>query len=470
MIFEWKLTPNENYPDVHFAYIHDYLNKINCKLILAERKYVDRDFLTDFSNYYVRCSADYDRFCRRLHFFENITFEKEEFVSFLCGKETKISTTALQENYLGFIVVKPLPEAIFGRTALKTYPPNGDKRQYCCNRNYDVSLYGIPLSINSLAFQEQDTVAAACATSALWSAFHKTSEIFDQCLSPTPVEITKFATQYWFGSRPIPSGGLNIMQMCQAIHEVGLEPHVRNIKHASDTSSLPIVSFIYSYLKMGIPIILNVYVVGVGYHSITVSGYRIEDKICNKTETVPKADFYYPLKGLKIKEFYAHDDRIGPFCRIEIVNAENRDNGEPPLPVNFKIPATSEILEPHSIIVPLYHKIRVVFLRVYEWIWHLHQVIIASRILPEEVEWDIYLSTSKQFKYDLLTDPKYSHMRPMLQLKRLPRFIWRVTLNYNNKPFLEIIADATDMDRSFFFKEMIFFNDYVKLRARTTSQ
>ena len=74
----------------------DYLNKINCKLILVERKYVDRDFLTDFSNYYVRCSTDYDRFCRRLHFFKDITFEKKEFMSILCGKEAKISRATLE--------------------------------------------------------------------------------------------------------------------------------------------------------------------------------------------------------------------------------------------------------------------------------------------------------------------------------------------------------------------------------------
>lgn len=213
---------------------------------------------------------------------------------------------------------------------------------------------------------------------------------------------------------------------------------------------------------MGLPVILNVNIRGVGLHAITITGYRIENKRQNETETVPNAEFYCPLKGLRIKEFYAHDDRIGPFCRIEIIDADNLANGKHPLPVNFRIPATGEILEPHSVIIPLYHKIRVVFLRLYEWIWHLHTVISASNILPEDIEWDIYLSDLEHFKQELLKDSIYSHMRPMLQLKRLPRFIWIAKLTYKNEPLLEMIADATDMDRSFFFKGIIFFNDYLK--------
>jgi len=462
LIFKWKLIYNRYYQDVHFPYIRDYLGDMDCNIMLIERKYVDRDFLTDFSNYYVRCSTDYDRFCKRIHFFEKIMFDEEDIKLLLCNKKGQITKEELQENYLGFMVIKPLPDAIFGRTALKTYPPDNNRRHYCCIRGYKANLYGLKLNVDSLAFQEQDTVAAACATSALWSAFHMTSEIFDQCLSPTPIEITKFATKYWFGSRPIPSGGLNIMQMSQAIHEVGLEPHVRNIKFASNTSPLPLISFIYSYLKMKIPVILNVNVVGVGLHSITVTGYSLLNNRCNETETVPEAEFYLPLKGLRINEFYAHDDRIGPFCRIRIIPADNTDEEKPPLPLRFHIPSTSEILEPHSIVVPLYHKIRVVFLRIYEWIWYLHQLIQAGRMLPKNVEWDIYLSTLNQFKHDLINDNKYSNMRPKLLLMRLPRFIWRAKLYYRKKILLEIIADATDMDRSFFFKGIIFFNDNLK--------
>ena len=37
-----------------------------------------------------------------------------------------MSTETLQKNYLGFIVVKPLPSTVVGRTCLKTYDDDGD--------------------------------------------------------------------------------------------------------------------------------------------------------------------------------------------------------------------------------------------------------------------------------------------------------------------------------------------------------
>ncbi len=62
----------------------------------------------------------------------------------------------LQDGYLGFIVVKPLPRTIIGRTCLKTYDSKGGTRHFPIVRRYPVHLFGIPLRVETLAFQEQD--------------------------------------------------------------------------------------------------------------------------------------------------------------------------------------------------------------------------------------------------------------------------------------------------------------------------
>ena len=72
----------------------------------------------------------------------------------------------LSEAYLGFIVVKPLHTNPIGRTCLRTYPESNN-RKYPVLQTYEVGLYGHSLSVTSLAFQEQDRVVAACATSAI---------------------------------------------------------------------------------------------------------------------------------------------------------------------------------------------------------------------------------------------------------------------------------------------------------------
>lgn len=150
--------------------------------------------LEDFVGYYVRCFHAYRRTCTRLHFFTR-DFAAADFDALLSGGGAALSPGELQAHYLGFIVVKPLPQSMIGRTCLKTYPDDGGRRAYPIIRSYDANLFGIRLTVDTLAFQEQDTVAAACATSALWAAFHGTGSVFHHSI-PSPVEITKAATRH----------------------------------------------------------------------------------------------------------------------------------------------------------------------------------------------------------------------------------------------------------------------------------
>ena len=207
----------------HVLYLNDYLVQIGAKTIIAEREYVDRDFLEDYSAYYVRCFTPIERLCIRLHFF-SMPITKSDFEDVL-QKNNLEKMKSFQENYLGFIVTKPLPQTIIGRTCLATYGSDGDRRHFPINRKYEVCLAGIPLEVSSLAYQEQDRVVAACATSALWSVLHSTGKLFQHAI-PSPVEITKAAThQLPVQSRYFPNNGLTGYQIAQAVRSVGLEPY-----------------------------------------------------------------------------------------------------------------------------------------------------------------------------------------------------------------------------------------------------
>ena len=54
---------------LHPQYFEEYFGELKAKTILVENCYIDRDYLEDFSAYYVRCFASYKRLCTRLHFF-----------------------------------------------------------------------------------------------------------------------------------------------------------------------------------------------------------------------------------------------------------------------------------------------------------------------------------------------------------------------------------------------------------------
>jgi len=149
----------------HNRFLSGYLNSIGAKSYVIENKYVDKDFLTDYTLYYAKCFKDYGRLCKRVHFF-NKEYTKKEIsdVFFGVGKNEEIQS--LQESYLGFIIIKPLPETVIGRTCLKTYEENNG-RNYLTTRLFHANLFGIDLDVKTLPFQEQDSVVSACATSAL---------------------------------------------------------------------------------------------------------------------------------------------------------------------------------------------------------------------------------------------------------------------------------------------------------------
>ena len=109
----------------HFIYLTEYLGDvgINARTILIERDYVSKDYLIDYTSYYSLCFTDYQKRCKRVHFF-NCEIVEEDFQNFVLseGDEGRYN-----DSYLGFIVVKPIPSTVIGYTVLKNYElENGD--------------------------------------------------------------------------------------------------------------------------------------------------------------------------------------------------------------------------------------------------------------------------------------------------------------------------------------------------------
>jgi hypothetical protein len=241
-----RLLEDEVAAQSRARYLYGYLRDIGAKTIVVEYDYTDGDYLDDFAAYYVKCFATYERRCKRLHFF-SIELNRSRLNRLIKVAAFTKREKLIRKAYLGFVIARPLPDAIVGRSVLATYPDDGGRRNYSCTKEYHANLFGNELPVQSLAFQEQDTVLAACATVSLWCCFHKTAELFGTP-SPSPAAITRAATHFIHHARPIPSHGLAVLQICNAIEHVGLEPEVIHVK-----KNVPLISLIYGYLKMGLP-------------------------------------------------------------------------------------------------------------------------------------------------------------------------------------------------------------------------
>jgi hypothetical protein len=447
---------------IHTIYFQEYFQNIKARTILIENDYIDRDYLEDFSAYYVRCFADYKRKCTRLHFFQN-EFDHEDFDSLLGGTSKRLKSE-LQSDYLGFIVVKPLPLTIIGRTCLKTYPTDGENnRNFPIIRNYETNLFGLPLSIKSLAFQEQDNVVAACATSALWSVFHGTCILFQHNIL-SPVEITRAATkQLPIETRTFPNKGLSSEQMAHAIQSVNLEPLFVEIKN----EEFALKSYIYAYLRFGIPILMGIDLYDVsstkpkhiGHHAVAVTGYRMDAQPAKRYE-----ENSLGLVSSNISKLYAHDDQVGPFARMVFDDLKvTLTEGKKELismSTSWKFSGTEmgDIRAvPLILMIPLYHKIRIPFETIYETVGSFDAIVETLKenvpTFPKvTLDWDIFLTTVNTFKKEIFSSGEYAgdHFKSIL-LKQMPRFMWRATALIDGKLTIDLLFDATDIEQGDFF-------------------
>ncbi|MCD4657606.1 MAG: hypothetical protein K8S87_08695 [Planctomycetes bacterium] len=480
-----KITEKKVRRKLHTKYFEEYFKEVGARKIIIENDYIDRDYLEDYSGYYVRCFRPYLRKCTRLHFF-NQYFSKNDFNKVLSAEDTQLTTERLNNSYLGFIVIKPLPETVIGRTCLKTYvkenaDDNSVMRIFPSFRNYEVNLFGIELSLESLAFQEQDHVVAACATSALWTVFQGTGKLFQHRIL-SPLEITKIATNLPFSkSRNFPSKGLSIEQMAQAIREVNLEPYFPPTKDEHILKSV-----IYAYLKANIPLVFGVELVDTsskpkpnaikGKHAVAVTGFNLGFK---KSAPYKKSNFH--LTASKIDKIYVHDDQVGPFARMIFDDYPLKNKkGNPLLSLytswkgkDNQIGSMRAI--PIGLLMPLYHKIRIPLITIHEIILEFDSIISYTLALlhsinnpknqinsiQSDIEWDIFLSTVNDLKTELIKENeiKGESLRSILT-QSLPRFVWRAIAYSEKQKIIEFIFDATDISQGDLIVQAIIYKEY----------
>jgi hypothetical protein len=427
----------------HAKYLFGYLSDLRAESIVIEDPYTDADFLDDYTAHYARCFADYKRRCKRVHFFRR-TFTDSEVRALLRRCLSKEEQQALQRDYLGFVVARPLPRTIVGRTILRTLDDEA-RRRFPATRTYRANFFGVELKVEGLAFQEQDSVLAACATVALWSAFHKTADLFEGTAVPTPAVITRSATQSVHYGRPIPQHGLRVEEMCAAIRSLGLDPEAVDLKRTSD---VPLVSLIYGYLAMGLPPILIVEIPGLGWHAITLVGYSIQEKR-QRAEEVPGNRQIIPMAGLRIDKLYGHDDQIGPYSRLAVLDPACCGAPAGALKSNWKDAHGQPFVYPVAVIVPVYNKIRLKFPEVQKWLMPLEAVLAAIRPPTLAAEWDVHLILSNDYKKQLQGDKIVSDdVKESMLLAQHPRFWWRAVLRVDGLDFCEFLFDATGIAQS----------------------
>jgi hypothetical protein len=458
--------------DHQAIYLLKYLDDVAAATMVIEPEYVDGDYLEDYAAFYVACFHPYDRFCKRIHFFKK-KFSRAYFRRRMTGAFDTIEYENFAKSYLGFIVVRPLPQAIIGRTELATYGDDGGRRKYTAIRRYDVSLFGMPLEVESMAFQEQDRVVAACATVALWSCFQKTSTLFGTP-SPRPPRVTADATQSMFAKRALPSDGLSSAQICSAIRHNGLEPELFVVPALA--SEVPLVSLLYGYLSYGLPLLVIASIEGYTQqnHAFTLNGFSIVPtyqgvEILLPPDPVTKAEKTAPIfTGSHISELYAHDDQIGPFAHLFV--------DPPTLPGqgctfrgDWTVPGALKQakITPLHIIVPAYKKIRLSYIDAYKVVTQIRLVVekmlLRNNVDLSKSEWDLRLTDTNRYKDEVGRARTLPSKRAEFLLSYpQPRYFWQCTLTLFGFRVAEFLIDATEFQKSNPLFCVNYFHDHLR--------
>jgi len=306
-------------------YIHAYLLGAGVDSIVVEQNYFDRDYLDEFSAFYSKSAKGYSNICKRVHFF-SCPVGARLFNSALGGQPTSVKK--LQKNYLGFVVIRPLDTAPFGRTVLAWY---GNRDEHSIRvtpvlRSYTCNVLGLDLKVAGIPWQQQDRGVSACATIALWSMFH--SSAFDANHSvPTTVEVTNNAHNGSSGKRAFPSTGLSIPELQEAIFSQKLTPKLLSAtKSANNQDGIRVTGFDVSYMasmcaaniRSGYPVLLigdYIHTESDQMHAICCIGFR-------EKEQSAKAPASYSTMDDDTEIFYIHDDNIGPNARCRLTEED----------------------------------------------------------------------------------------------------------------------------------------------------
>jgi hypothetical protein len=289
----------------------------------------------------------------------------------------------------------------------------------------------------------------ACASSALWSAFHKTSQLFQTPL-PSPSDITKSAKNLFETSgRTFPNSGLDHYQIGNAIESVGLVSELRNSGKFTDVSYLK--AFIYAYNRMGLPVLLGIKFPGIGGHLITITGYKQSNDL--NFPRNPKMS----LRASKIDRLYAHDDQVGPFSKLGFDMLDNFETSW------LKDDGSKMSAELVSVFIPIHHKIRLTFENIYtkvRWV----DFYFLQRLTTAEVYWDVYLDFSNEYKKSVRESGSIAGaLKFLLLTEPLPKYVWIAKGYINEECMIEMLFDATQIASADFCIRINIYNDSLRI-------
>ena len=300
------------------------------KTVIIEHGYFDFDWTASYVRFHYRHFRNAGMKCDRYHFFSR-------------GLPNGASTDALarmsrsiKDNYLGFLVMRPLPECFLGRGVFsekllrRCLPAKFQQAAYLtCKTLYRTHLAGNEISLEGCPWMQQDGHVSACATIAIWVASYHLAHRFPyEFRRFSTAEITDLAHRTFAPhGRAMPSTGLSPEQIVHALASMGFDPITSYPSKASMARR-----GIYQYVESGIPVILQLKDFKGNRdqdHAVTVVGHTLHKH--NDWPDIVKErgvdDSIYCFSSDAVPAFVVQDDIRGPFLTATLEDTQQTPDG-----------------------------------------------------------------------------------------------------------------------------------------------
>jgi hypothetical protein len=300
---------------------------LGAKTVVLENDYIDIDYS---STYYLQLARSFTPISRntlRAHFF-SAQFDETSLESLSPDKFGR-----LNEDYLGYAVIRPGKPATLGRTFIRPPKEVGSRLAFFPTKaSFDADLAGIRLSVDACPYITQDRVGMACATASLWMACTPLSRKLPGVAEHTSVEITSLALSL---DRPFGPGfvelGLTTEQVARAVAAMGYDPRTWEYPDKSH-----LIEACYTSIESGVPPLVMVefprdpaqYVGGyqiAGFHALAAVGHSIDSTLSSSERLLPDYKDMY-LSAEFVPSLVIHDDQNGMYMFAEF--SEPTANGK----------------------------------------------------------------------------------------------------------------------------------------------
>ena len=413
--------------------LHEFMKTLRPELVfLLETQYVDKDYRDIYYHYYSSKLQPFRRNCVRLSLFEPIFNNADEYF--------EVKQEVLNEAFRGYLVLRPLANAIIGRNAISVKAFQNQDMQIC-RTVLKTTCLGRKLCVKAFPHASQDGEFMTCAETTAWSIMEYFGNKYP-IYSPLLPSKIKDTLQPFASERLSPSEGLTIMQISTELekHNISAKIYSRDNYKKNPAEFKRIFT---CYVESGFPLAVSATSPAItGGHAMVCVGRQTMDK------TKPLSITTLQI-GPQSIDYYLWNDNVNNFVY-------NDDNRQPYKLVPFDKPLEGynnglDALQITHFVVPLHEKIMLTAEMAMSEAQFIAYKVIKS---PMNSVLRTFMASSRTYRNYIASNADLTTAQKVRCLQiEMPKFVWVTEISTedefkNNKVNALIVLDATSYSKT----------------------